>query len=436
MEKTREKVTEFLSSNGMNHADIDTEAVCKTFIEDMDAGLAGQKSSLAMIATYIETGREIPRNKPVVVIDAGGTNFRVATVCFQDDGTPTIDNFEVSTMPGIDREVGKDEFFGTMADYIKNVVDKSDSIGFCFSYPVEMFPNKDGRVLYFSKEIKAPEVEGKMIGEGLSAAIAASGGKADKAIVVLNDTVATLLAGLAASDNKAYDSYIGFILGTGTNCSYIEQNKNITKKPDLDPSSAQIINVESGGFGRAPRGKIDEQFDAASQSPGVNVFEKMISGAYLGPLCLMTAQVAADAGLFSDSAAEKIKALPEAGTKDVDDFMQNQRGQDLLAATLSGAGDDDIATLYCIFDCLVERAAKLTAINLSSVAIKSGKGKDPSRPLCIVAEGTTFYHLKSLKERTEGYLKQYLEDQKHIYCEITSVEDATLKGAAIAGLTN
>jgi hexokinase len=299
-----------------------------------------------------------------------------------------------------------------------------------------MFPNKDGRVLYFSKEIKAPQVEGQMIGAGLSTAIAASGARADKTIVILNDTVATLLAGRADFGGKAYDSYIGFILGTGTNTSYVEQNKNITKKPDLDASASQIINVESGGFGCAPRGKIDEQFDAASRSPGVNVFEKMISGAYLGPLCLMTAQVAADAGLFSDSAAEKIKAIPEAGTKDVNDFMQNQRGKDLLGAALGDAGDDDTATLYCIFDQLIERAAKLTAINLSSVAIKSGKGTNPSRPLCIVAEGTTFYHLKSLKERTEEYLKQYLEDRKHIYCEITGVEDATLIGAAIAGLTN
>ncbi len=436
MDKIREKVKAFLSGNGMDHANIDMEAVCSTFLEDMDKGLAGKESSLAMLATYIETERKIPKNKPVVVMDAGGTNFRVATVSFGDDGEPTISDHKVFGMPGVEREVSKDEFFQTMVGYMKDVANRSDSIGFCFSYPIEMFPNKDGRVLYFSKEIKAPEVAGKMIGEGLNLAINKSGAAGDKAIVLLNDTVATLLAGRADFGGAAYDTYIGLILGTGTNCCYIEQNKNILKKPDLDAGGSQIVNIESGGFGRAPRGEIDKLFDAESMSPGVNVFEKMISGAYLGPLCLKVAQVAGENGLFSDSVAGKLKAVAECGTKDINDFMCDPQGGNPLASALKGESQDDCATLYYLTDSLIERAAKLTAINLSSVSIKSGKGRNPWCPICIVAEGTTFYHLKSLKMRVEYYLKQYLEDQKHIYCEIMSVENATLIGAAIAGLTN
>jgi hexokinase len=56
--------------------------------------------------------------------------------------------------------------------------------------------------------------------------------------------------------------------------------------------------------------------------------------------------------------------------------------------------------------------------------------------VCIVAEGTVFYGLKSLKARVEYYLKEYLKDKKHRYYEIVNVENATLIGAAIAGLTN
>jgi len=92
--------------------------------------------------------------------------------------------------------------------------------------------------------------------------------------------------------------------------------------------------------------------------------------------------------------------------------------------------------LYYLIDRLIERAAKLTAINLSSVVIKSQKGKNPCFPVCIVAEGTTFYQLKSLKQRVEYYLKTYLEDRKNRYYEIVNVDNATLIGAAIAGLTN
>jgi hexokinase len=70
------------------------------------------------------------------------------------------------------------------------------------------------------------------------------------------------------------------------------------------------------------------------------------------------------------------------------------------------------------------------------VSLKSGRGFDPSRPLCIVAEGSTFYRLKSLQPKIEYYLKQYLVEKKHVYYEIVEVKDATLIGAAIAGLTN
>lgn len=436
MKKVTERVEEFLSGQGMFHGDIGIEDTCGVFLSEMDKGLAGEKSSLAMLPTYIETERELPRDKPVIVMDAGGTNFRVATVTFRREGKPEIADFKVYPMPGITAKVGKDEFFGTMAGYVRDIADNSDNVGFCFSYPIEMFPSKDGRALYFSKEIKAPEAAGQMIGENMGRALRDMGVRGDKQFVLLNDTVATLLAGRGRSGGRNFDSYIGFILGTGTNTAYVERNSNIAKAKDLDPAKSQIINVESGGFGKAPRGKIDEAFDAASFSPGVNVFEKMISGAYLGPLCLATIQAAAEAGLFSKRAAGQLAKIQKAETKDISLFMTSPEDSDnVLSKTVRGSEPQDIATLSCLVEAVVERAAKLTAINLSSAVLKSGKGQDPNRPVCIVAEGTTFYKLHGLQSTIESYLKQYL-DQKGRYCEIASVDDATLIGAAIAGLTN
>jgi hexokinase len=107
-----------------------------------------------------------------------------------------------------------------------------------------------------------------------------------------------------------------------------------------------------------------------------------------------------------------------------------------LAAAAGSGNEKDCMLLYHIIDRLIERAAKLTAINLSSVAIKSEKGKNPFCPVCITAEGSTFYGLKTLKERVECYLMRYLNDERECYYEIVNVENATLIGAAIAGLTN
>jgi len=443
------RTIDFLKQHNMAPEQIDMDKCCNIFLEDMERGLAGRDSTsgtstLDMIPTYIEIDKDVPTDKQVVVMDAGGTNFRVAVVHFNKDKQPIIEDYKLYDMPGIDEEVSKDRFFEIMAGYVRDILDKSSNIGFCFSYPTESLPNKDGKLIRFSKEIKAREVKGQMIGENLNAALASMGYKDKKHIVILNDTVTTLLAGRAASFGRAFDSFIGFILGTGTNCAYIESNKNITKKPELDPAKSQIINTESGGFGKAPLGTIDKQFDKSTKNPGEHTFEKMISGAYLGPLSLMIIQRAAQEGIFSSGTNDKLNTIEELTTKDISDFLQNPlEGNNPLSSVMSDAvrrqdslADSDLATLLELVQAIVERAAKLTAINLSSAAIKSGKGLEQNRPICIVAEGTTFYKLHNLKSTVERYLNQYLKEQKGIYYEIISVENATLIGAAIAGLTN
>lgn len=444
MENSRNKADEFLKRHKMHPEQIDMESCCNIFLKDMEQGLAGRDSTLEMIPTYIETEKNVPTEKPVVVMDAGGTNFRVAVVHFNKDKQPVIEDQQLYSMPGVDEEVGKDKFFEIMAGYVRGIADKSSNIGFCFSYPTEISPNKDGRLIRFSKEIKAPEVKGQLIGENLNAALASMGFKDRKHIIILNDTVTTLLAGRAASFDKNYDSFVGFILGTGTNCAYIEDNKNITKKPELDPAKNQIVNIESGGFGKAPLGTIDVEFDKSTKNPGEHTFEKMISGAYLGPLTLMTIQKAAQENLFSTATCKKLKNIQELTTKELSIFLQNQlAGNNPLSSIMANAdrrnetlAGNDLNTLLDLVQAIVERAAKLTAINLSSPVLKSGKGSDPNRPVCIVAEGTTFYKLHNLKSRIEFYLTKYLRDQKGRFFEIIGVENATLIGAAIAGLTN
>jgi hexokinase len=374
-------------------------------------------------------------------MDAGGTNFRVSTVYFNKDKQPIIENFQSHPMPGVEKEVTKEEFFATMAGYVRDIADTSSNIGFCFSYPTEISPNKDGRPIRFSKEIKAREVQGQMIGENLNAALASMGCRDPKHVVILNDTVTTLLAGRSASFGRTFDSYVGFILGTGTNCAYIESNKNIMKTPDLDPVKSQIINIESGGFAKAPMGTIDKEFDKSTKNPGEHTFEKMISGAYLGPLSLMTIHKAVEEDLFSAVACVGLNSLNELTTKDISDFLRRPKSPgNLLSAVVANRHDDladlDFVVLLNLIESIVERAAKLTAINLSSALLKSGKGQDLNHPICIVAEGTTFYKLLNFKSKVGFYLKQYLEEQKRRFYEIMGVENATLIGAAIAGLTN
>ncbi len=437
MKTARQRVNDFLKTMGMDFREIDMDKYSRLFAREMVTGLQGKESSLKMIPTYIEMKKEIPCREPVIVLDAGGTNLRAAVVRFTSEGKALISNFARYPMPGIGGEVTKKVFFGTIAGYLHPLLNASEKIGFSFSYPTEMMPNKDGKLITFNKEVKAGEVVGELIGQGLLAAIKSAGYKAYKHVVLLNDTVSTMLAAQAATPGHLYSEYIGFVLGTGTNSCYLESNRNITKNRELIPDNYQIINIESGNFDKVPGGIIDRQLDNVTIDPARHTFEKMISGAYLGPLCAKTIEKATDDNLLSSAFNKKMVNLQSLDTRDINSYLFDPHNQaNTLSSNLHGCHEDDYSTIYYIIESLVERAAKLAAINLASVALKTGGGQNPDRPLCISAEGTTFYKVKSLQTRIKYYLDDYLMKKNKCCYKIINVKDSSLIGAAIAGLTN
>ena len=105
-----------------------------------------------------------------------------------------------------------------------------------------------------------------------------------------------------------------------------------------------------------------------------------------------------------------------------------------LVACTDGNEDDAIA-LWMIIDAVIARAAKLTAANLAATVLKSGAGTDPRKPVCINADGTTFYKTEYLKQYTEYYLHTYLQLEHKRYYRFVRIDDSPIIGAAIAGLS-
>ena len=424
------KVDDFLTKHKLIAADIDIQQLVEDFSDEMNRGLEGKESSLRMIPTYIEADNEFLTEVPVVAIDAGGTNFRAATVKITKQGKLEISKVVNSGMPGLDREVSKTEFFQTLASHVKDHVTETDRIGFCFSYPTEIFPDKDGKLLQFCKEVQAPGVVGEMIGQNLLETL----GTPNKQIVLLNDTVATLLAGKLASFGHDYDSFIGYILGTGTNTCYIENNSEILKKPELDKSKSQIINIESGNFTKAPRTAIDIEFDNTTSNPGNYSFEKMFSGGYFGALCLFALKTAAGDGVFSSVTAAEIKTLKELTTEAVSQFVSGLTDQGPLQLIMKERSDAESCAR--IINSLIDRSAILVAGNLAAVVLKTGKGRNSERPVLITIEGTTFYKLQGLKSSFEKYFSHYLSGELKRFYEFTEVPQSSLVGAALAAMIN
>ena len=75
MSRTLPSADRFLSDNRMHYSAVDMRRAVDTYLKEMTRGLSGERSSLPMIPTYIETAREVPRGERVIALDAGGTNF-------------------------------------------------------------------------------------------------------------------------------------------------------------------------------------------------------------------------------------------------------------------------------------------------------------------------------------------------------------------------
>lgn len=420
---------DFLKKHGLRAEDVDSDKVLDFFSSEMKKGLDGEESSLAMIATYTEAGNDIPDGESVIVMDAGGTNFRTCLVTF-NDGVAEISDFQKVGMPGAKKEVSKKEFFSILADNIQRFMGKSKKIGFCFSYAAEITPDHDGIPLMFSKEIKAPEVIGKRLGKELLAELAGRGYDTEGMTVsIVNDTVATLLAAKAAYKGDA-STYIGFILGTGTNTAYVERNSNI-KKLNLTEGS-QIINVESGCL-KLELSEIDEEFMKTTKDSNSYHLEKKISGAYLGPFALFVLKKAAEEGVFSSQSVEKLSGMNDLETKDVGGFLR-EAGDFSNPLSFFSANKEDAKNAYIIMRSIVERSGKLTALNLTAAVIASGEGDDPRRPVVINADGTTFYKTCFLEDYVKEYLDQILWKKEGKVCQIVSIDNSPTIGAAIAGL--
>lgn len=434
----RAKVHEFLEKRELLAANVDMELELERFLEHMRKGLAGvpQPDAMPMIPTYLALGRKVPTEEPVIVMDAGGTNFRICTVTFDRKMEAKVEHFKKFPMPGTDREISGDEFYNTIADTLLPYLEYSRKIGFCFSYACEIQPNRDGRILNFSKEVRCPEAVGSLVGESLKKVLKEKGVEEDVHIVLLNDTVAALLGGYAKTNAREYDGNCGFILGTGTNCAYLESNENITKlRGKINPFSNMIINMETGDYRIDSLSPIDREIDALTNAPGTYSFEKLISGRYQGLQALYTIREAIEStDLFSGFFADNFATVNELESYQLDDFLYAPYGPGILSQCC--ANDIDREHLYYIIDNIFERAAKLVAMSFCAIHIQTGAGHNPTKPLAITVDGSTYYKSKLFRSKLKYYVKDFVNDKYGFYSEFLKVENANLIGAAIAGLTN
>lgn len=419
---------------------IDIERTVNILLKDMENGLTSNfknSSSMDMIPIWKTALDELPKDKNVIIIDAGGTNFRTALVSFDKNGIPSISSFFKYPMPALDREMTNEEFFDKIADYLEPLKDCSDVIAFCFSFAIKIFPDGSGESIKLSKEIKLPNIAGCKINEALLQALHRKSWTTINKIIMVNDTAAVLQSGIIPTNNSfyvEYDSFIGFVLGTGLNSSYIEYG-NIEKIADDNCNlNSQIIVCESGKCNKIPQSDFDKTLTSNSNLKNEYFLERMCSGRYLGELCSITLRFAAVDNIFSSQTNIKLRYIKNFTTEEISSFLKEQNfEQNIFSDFISKESTLlDYVKIYSICQAMFERVARLASAVLISSALKTQKGKNKEKPICITCNGSVFSHGFLIKEKIMQYLHEFLTEKNSVYFVIKTSENSVTLGTALS----
>ncbi|MCS2478608.1 hexokinase [Bacteroides faecis] len=389
------------------------KVIACSFRDKIEEGLKTENAEIQCIPTFI-TPQTTHINGKSLVLDLGGTNYRVAIVDF-NKAAPTVHpnngwkkDMSIMKSAGYTRE----ELFKELADMIVGIKREEEiPIGYCFSYPAESVPGGDAKLLRWTKGVDIKEMIGEFIGKPLLDYLNERNKIKFTDIKVLNDTIASLFAGL--TDNS-YDAYIGLIVGTGTNmATFIPADKIQKLNPAYNAQGMIPVNLESGNFHPPFLTAVDDTVDAISGNPGKQRFEKAVSGMYLGDI-LKTA-------FPLEEFEEKFDAQKLTSIMNYPDIYKDVYVQ--VAQWIYG------------------RSAQLVATSLTGLVMLLKSYNKDMRKVCLVAEGSLFwsenrkdknYNILVMEKLRELFKLFNLED---VEVDIKSMNNANLIGTGIAALS-
>ncbi len=376
-------------------------AVRDGLCEAIRSGLGATNQPVAALPAYLPPPAFELRGE-ALVIDTGGTNMRAARVRLRPDAPPQIVAGPVQErLPVREHSEGNlnaDDFFGLQARLAQPLnVPPGLPVGYCFSYPCEVYESRDARLTHWTKGIQIEGVEGTLVGQGLQRALQVQGLEPGP-VRVLNDTVASLLASATLFEGPATD-VIGLIVGTGTNMAGFYEGSQVSKITTTLPSMA--INYESGNYAPPHLCTADDTLDAQGPTPGQQRFEKAVSGHYL-PFIFQ-------------------QLHPEIAGFDP------HEGSGALAAILRNEPHSAAAKTVSL---LFARSADLVAAGLAG-AIATYTHRPPH--VGIVAEGGLFWRGPNYAQRVQSTLQTLLPSGQRF--TLLRTDEANLVGAACAALT-
>jgi hexokinase len=284
-------------------------------------------------------------------------------------------------------------------------------LGFTFSFPVNQLGINRGELIRWTKGFDIEEAVGQDVCALLQKELDALNLPVTVAALV-NDTVGTLMARSYTSPGKT-GTLIGAIFGTGTNGAYVEKLERVKKMAQLDAAlgsaaydkstGLMVVNTEWGSFDNSlqvlPDTPYDRALDAESVNPGIQMFEKRVSGMFLGEIlrrAILSLHKHEDekVALFKDStSADNDTASTTTVSADSPLYKQwgidtsflsivEEDASDHLRITkqtlekelgVSAPSTEDCVAVKTLVHAIGKRAARLAAVALGAVVISTNK---------------------------------------------------------------
>ncbi|XP_064209912.1 hexokinase-2 isoform X1 [Anguilla rostrata] len=415
------------------------------FRREMDRGLGrdtNPTASIKMLPTFVRSTPDGTEKGDFLALDLGGSNFRVLLVKVSTSGKQRVEmENQIYDIPEhLMRGCGSDLFdhiADCLADFLEKlgIKDKKLPLGFTFSFPCQQTKLDESVLLSWTKGFKASGVEGKDVVSLLRKAIKKRGDFDIDIVTVINDTVGTMMT--CGYDDQRCE--IGLIIGTGTNACYMEEMRHLELVEGDE--GRMCVNTEWGAFGddgslEDLRTDFDRDIDAGSLNPGKQLFEKMISGMYMGELVrLILVKMTKEGLLFQGQATPDLLASGHFQTSFVF-AIENEKDNEGLLSTekiliglgLTPSAEDCVATQR-VCQIVSTRAAHLCSAALTAVLrqIRDNKAAERLRTT-VGVDGSVYKNHPQFGRRLHKMVRRLVPD-----CDVRFLrsEDGSSKGSAM-----
>ncbi|XP_034027134.1 hexokinase-2 isoform X2 [Thalassophryne amazonica] len=428
------------------------------FRREMDKGLCSDTNPTAtvkMLPTFVRSTPDGTEKGEFLALDLGGSSFRVLLVKVMSNGNQTVEmESQIYPMPnelmqacssellnGTELMKDKKLLFDHIADCLANflekleIKDKKLPLGFTFSFPCQQTKLDESILLSWTKGFKSSGVEGQDVVQLLRAAIKKRGDFDIDLVTVINDTVGAMMT----CGYEDRNCEVGLIVGTGTNVCYMEELRNM----DLveGDEGRMCVNVEWGAFGddgalEDLRTDVDREMDEGSLHPGKQLFEKMISGMYMGELVrLILVRMTKEQLLFQGKMTAQLLTTQHIRSSYIYEIECNNDIEGLLNAEkvlkgldLDPSLEDCIATRR-VCQIVSTRAAHLCAASLVAVLrqIRDNKAAEKLRAT-IGVDGSVYKNHPEFGKKLQKMVRRLMPDcDPHFLLS----EDGSAKGSAM-----